>query len=938
MSKAETLAALLFLFLGIAATWPLGLSLGEAIPYGYQVPPGFERIGIFPGDAIDTFYKLWITGEQVTGRVPLLTDPYQFQGPGINPPFIPQDFPFSLLWVVFSPLGAVAAYNLCLLATFVLSGLATRWWLRIEGAGETGALVGAAVFTLLPFRLAQLKGGHFNAFVIFLLPLAAAGTALLASRRRPLLGGLVLGTSLLMLAMMEFHLFYYASLVLAVLLPLRILGGERLRGRFLVTVLHLLIPGILTGIALARWSGRAPSLGSAVGGALLAAAAALALPLLFPADSLSAVRWRGRLAAASLALSPWYLLTAVVAAGFHPRHAFYWAAAAWSFLFAAPPLARQLRRIPRRVLAGLAVAGFLAALGLGYLLWIRHRAVAGSVAGEGRSYQEVSLYTPQPWDLMNRANPNSERFVYPGLAALLLALAAGIGTPGRRAAWTGAVLLGWLSLGPSGDGVLPLYRLAYETIPGFNLPRVPGRIFPLAMLAVSALAAFGADRIAGAGRRFRAAVILTAVCLDFAPSFSTALSILPKTDPVMAAAAATLAPGEKVLHLPLWPGDSANTTLYLYRGVILHRVPMLNGYSPLVLPAFRGGIFPELAPLNLGQDSGEIHHRLRDLRVRYLVIHRKFFPPKVSVFPPSFTVDSLLDSGGFKTASEDGDRILLNVVDVHGPGRATPLPNVGSAAEAESLPRTTGDDVADAAASGGKYRVARTPGYLCFGGWRWYPRGEYQARFFVRATGDVMGEVDAVMESGKTVLGREPFPRDTGGEWKEITMPFSVPRAGTVEFRVRFDGGRDAAVDWLSAGPVGTVPTGTWEAEDFFTFGYPVRVQNASGGAGIAGGELEPAGPLVWGPDLPLPPGSYRAEVMLLPSGAPPGSSPRPEARVTVGEPERPASLGTSGAVSEAGVVSVRFKVERVRPVRVTVERLAGQVLVDSVSITREEP
>lgn len=281
--RGHILAGLLFAGLALVATWPLPADVTEAVPFSHTTAGGVGRVALFPGDTLDTLYKLWMVGEQVTGRVPLMTDPYQFQGKGITPPFVPQDFPFALLFVALSPLGIAAAYNLCLWATFVLTGLSTRWWLRVEGAGETGALLGAAIFTLLPFRLAQLKGGHFNAFVVFLLPLAAGGAAMLARGNRPVRGGMILGGSLLLMAMMEFHLFYYAALVLAVLVPLRLVGGGAAAGSP-ACLLHALPGTMLASGALARWSGRPVSWATLAGALGMGVAAAVLLPVILPAD------------------------------------------------------------------------------------------------------------------------------------------------------------------------------------------------------------------------------------------------------------------------------------------------------------------------------------------------------------------------------------------------------------------------------------------------------------------------------------------------------------------------------------------------------------------------------------------------------------------------------------------------------------------------------
>src|SRR5439155_11115556 len=163
------------------------------------------------------------------------------------------------------------------------------------------------------------------------------------------------------------------------------------------------------------------------------------------------------------------------------------------------------------------VIGALAAAAVG--LAIRYTLIAHSPEESGRSVSEVRRYSAEWTDFANRWHtPGSEEFVYLGwlLPALALAGLIALGADRRKL----AVLLGLaaavpvlLALGTN----LPAYTPVWRHFGPLHFTRVPGRLLPIADLALGALAAFAAAELLRRARGRAAAVgivLFVLVALD----------------------------------------------------------------------------------------------------------------------------------------------------------------------------------------------------------------------------------------------------------------------------------------------------------------------------------------------------------------------------------------------------------------------------------------
>lgn len=170
-------ALVVYVLCALWATWPAVRHL-DGEHYLARPAPGFGEAAA--GDHLQLGWAFWLVGHQLEhGRSPL-ADPYSFRPDADAPP----NLQGWLLGVPFWPLsvafGSVWAYDLVVLLSFLLAGGLTCWWLRSLGLSPPAALVGGAVFALMPYRVGQ-STGHLLGLIAFLLP-----ALLLALERRRL--------------------------------------------------------------------------------------------------------------------------------------------------------------------------------------------------------------------------------------------------------------------------------------------------------------------------------------------------------------------------------------------------------------------------------------------------------------------------------------------------------------------------------------------------------------------------------------------------------------------------------------------------------------------------------------------------------------------------------------------------------------------------------
>jgi hypothetical protein len=304
-----------------------------------------------------------------------------------------------------------------------------------------------------------------------------------------------------------------------------------------------------------------------------------------------------------------------------------------------------------------------------------------------------------------------ERELFPGLvvtALALVAVAAGLTAlirkrqagPGETAGVTmvyGTILLGavWLSFGPSVPGP---YRWLVAWLPGFDGLRVPARIVAVVSLALAVLAG---GAVAWASRRLRpllGALVAAGVSgLVLVEGYAGPMPLAPFDAGQLHRrdlnAWLREAPPGGVLELPVaGPGFEPFTMEYQFN-TLFHRHPIVNGYSGTgyALQDFLAGA---ASPLEDEREVAPMLRGLRELGVRYVVLHRSLYLPRQGE-DATRILEQAIDGEGEQLASRArfGEAIAWRLADAPPanetrPPSGTAIPAASLRVSASSAPQT----------------------------------------------------------------------------------------------------------------------------------------------------------------------------------------------------------------------------------------------------------
>jgi hypothetical protein len=175
--------------------------------------------------------------------------------------------------------------------------------------------------------------------------------------------------------------------------------------------------------------------------------------------------------------------------------------------------------------------------------------------------------------------------------------------------------------------VPPLFAVAYDHVPGFDMARVPARFQMIVVLAGALLAGLGAwalRRRPWVVAALTLMVVLDGVAVPFPTNhvWAPTAEARPPPDrvsyvdpPRVYAYLQTLRAGEVVAHFPL--GASEHDIRYMFYSPTV-RAPMLNGYSGTFPPDWPTRVATLSRPLN---DMGRAWAYLQELGVTHAVVH-----------------------------------------------------------------------------------------------------------------------------------------------------------------------------------------------------------------------------------------------------------------------------------------------------------------------------
>ena len=527
----------------------------------------------------------------------------------------------------------------------------------------------------------------------------------------------------------------------------------------------------------------------------------------------------------------------------------------------------------RRCLAALpAVAGVVCS----YLyanLYTAH--LGSSTMAKGRSAAEIIPFSPRLEGFWNRyvADISSQIFsgwVLPALVLLCL-LVFLYRTVVRRdgqalsRVWLmlGLVVLGgmvlMLATGPNGRGVgRDLFEAARSLLPPYRMIRqaakvmllMPGLLVPVLAVGLSLLP-----------RRTGWALLAgLLVLVDVAVWARPGLCLLERSNQAYAAVAADAVSRQEVsraLVVPLWPGDSHYASVYEYYAS-LYRVRLANGYSPVVGRAYIDEFFGPYQTANQGSLSDEQLDDLTRRGLRYVILHEDLFPEKVSPFPVAVTLHRLRQHPRLELLAQDGATWAFRILDQARSdirSAVTPAHYPARRWEAESVHRRGGLTQEDPQASGGKSVLLRTAGdkvefslsrLAATEGLAWW--------ICVRGEGALQTTTYAAIAD--PVVATQSVK---AAQWTWIQIPVRpVEPFGSVGLALRGGGGAVEVDRGLLADegwPLETPPG--WSARLPAAELFHAGASDAEGNEVCFHPESEPNEIVLYGPRMPLSPGSY---------------------------------------------------------------------------------
>ena len=930
------LCLVIFLLAGVIFTWPLAGNFFSSIPYTLRPIPGFERVPLIPGDHLQTYYWFWLLSDNLFGHSALFTNPYEFNGPLGPMSAVYANFPFSLLYIALLPLGTVGAYNSLILLSFILSGwamLLLAWtWTKDPWA----SLLAGLVFAVVPYRVSHIAGGQLFGHVIFLLPLFLYFVEMTLEKGRWFYGGAA-GLSLILLSLMDPHTSYLTALTIGIYLPSRIILTQPLTEKpgqdqkpLWPELAGVLSGGLSIGFFLWVWLGKKTGLPfwhrdllqPVILGTLATFLFWFYLSALFSRlTRLTFAEARHRIGKTFFLFLPLWFYVIKYRPDI-PRLGLILPLVCLS-LFSAFLIILGIKRrnqfpVVNRtpILIVTAWVGMGLAVASAYLMHIRTTVFLPSLAGKGRTINEVLLFSPKAGNFFFWQDINYERFVILGWGLVILALLGLVplfrGNPndsGKRAlAGILAFLALVLTLGPTLSH-FPLYQTLHTYFPFFKYPRAPARFVMVGLIFLCLLAGLALSGLrkwlvskgwirAGKWVPF---LILLFVLAEYHTCRPLGLSLMTGPTRIYEEIRNRLANGRRVLELPIWPGDSHQSSAYEYT-VTRTRRPMINGYAPVVFRDYIQQVFWPLYPLGHGEMNTAQVQELKRLKVDLITFHDNalIYTEKVSPFPPRLALTRLLASPRLKLLAQDKEVFLFQLDDKGAPSSNQPVRTspVQAVFYSFNQPQETGRHQFDPSASGffllmdeqglAKGKLVPTPrtqgnvvsaipgrdqpGYLIHGPHRFFPSGTYRARFRIKA-----GSVDPQVEVGrieliedrikiisqKTIRGRDSLPSQA---WVDIPLEFEIPRAKEIGFRVYFSGKAPLSFNLAVIGFSGQNPgPGPVEAEDLLRqTGTVVFDPLASGKEAVLGqAGYHPPIYLCYGPYQTLEPGLYQADFFI---------------------------------------------------------------------------
>ena len=546
---------------------------------------------------------------------------------------------------------------------------------------------------------------------------------------------------------------------------------------------------------------------------------------------------------------------------------------------------RSARDWTCRIVAGLPLV--VAALGAVYLRLKTKAAFSGTTVSAGREWFEIAIYSPTLKGLVAMGTSGLDHSVYLGvflivvlLAAILLAAA----DYAKNRRWRSLIHLGLLAggvvviiafgLGTNGPSDGLALRAMRKLLPPVGMIRQPAKVFSLLvpMLAILSLPLwkYAADRAKSSALRYGLPLLLTLVVLiDWIHHVRPGFSLFNDEQGAYAAIAEHAESNGDVpiiLALPLWPGDSAWTSIYQHHAS-LYRMRMINGYLPVVSRDYIESIYFPLESVNTGVLFDEQIELLKSRGVHYIVLHEDAYPEQVSWFPVGFALKKLLSHPRLQFMAQDGSVWSFRILG--GNETSQPHPHFeavnswtvfGSRIQSEMPNEVLSGGAEAREEDGGSTRYVRLaqPGDTV--GMRPFNHQHADSpTFMMRVRGQARWQLTVETEAEPLVFDFET----NADQWTWLEQPFSVVTESKT-FKPTFhlmDGQLDVhRVTYMSGSPPSLSPGDSFDifAPALYHAGYTDLAENAV----VFRSLFEPPLRILYGPRWVVPEGDYVAEII----------------------------------------------------------------------------
>jgi hypothetical protein len=538
------------------------------------------------------------------------------------------------------------------------------------------------------------------------------------------------------------------------------------------------------------------------------------------------------------------------------------------------------RRIPHYV-TGILPAAFpflIIALGVLALRFPLFSMIHSEGQSITRPLSEIYRYSPGLGEMLVRHNPILTKNIYLGPALLfpLLFIVAGFFTfprdnRERRAFglvlfYGGLFLLSYmLAFGPRFPVGKP-YTFLYHHLPKFSLIRQTSKFMLVATFALAVVSGLGFASLRrvlpaakGAAVLAGASLLVLVDLLPF-PGPGAGISLLPAK---VEAYDRAFGDGRmaRSVHVPLWPGDSAWSSHYLYYGTI-YPSAMINGYSPLPPEGYFEDVFLPLKSLNAGQIGERQVEALKSFDLEYLVLHEESFPPKVSLFPSQMTLENLKASPSLEMVSSIPPVSVFRILGEDQAPAVSHVPSQTGVVHHEKTLRA-GENVPDEDASDGRsMRIGGGEGTTVTVSRRTTPSGKFVLAARVRSEEPAAFLLRTLSSADNTVIAEEDFTLDPAVGYAIFPLEFELDESRLLRHELVKGDDSTLFLDWISMRFAGVEdPPSRLEAEELFHIGNTAEQPAASGGRALRLTDADPPGRATRGPYRLFGEGEY--EVLL---------------------------------------------------------------------------